>query len=65
MALDLRDYSADRVGRVWTREDHEYLLTALERIDQTCVEVWDRIRRETKEMPKRINEILRVDETDI
>jgi hypothetical protein len=64
MALDLRDYSAERVGRLWTSEDHEYLLTALERIDQTCIAVWDQIRRETKDRPKRIGELLRLDELD-
>ena len=45
MTLELRQYSATKIGQTWTSEDHEFLVTALGRIDQTCIDVWNQIQR--------------------
>jgi hypothetical protein len=64
MALDLRDYSVARIGSIWTKEDHQFLLLSLERIDQTCVNVWAQIRREARGEPKRLDELLGLGEPE-
>lgn len=58
MTLDLRDHSAARIGSIWAQEDHQFLLRSLERIDQTCVDVWAKIRKEVRDAPKCLNEIV-------
>jgi hypothetical protein len=58
MALELSEYSAARIGQIWTSDDHDFLVRTLARIDQTCVDVWNRIRTETREAPKRLDELL-------
>ncbi len=58
MSLDLRTYSEQRIGSVWSNEDHAFLTAALTRIDQTCLEVWEQIRKESKFRPLRLSELI-------
>jgi hypothetical protein len=39
MAVELSEYSAARIGQIWTSDDHDFLVRTLARIDQTCVDV--------------------------
>ena len=61
MTLELREYSAAKKGHIWTSEDHEFLVSTLARIDQTCIDVWNQIRIQTREAPKRLDELLSLD----
>ena len=61
MTLELREYSAASIGKIWTSEDHEFLVSTLARIDQTCIDVWNQIRIQTREAPKRLDEFLSFD----
>ena len=38
------EYSASRVGQVWTDEDHTALLRHLAQVDELCFEIWKRLR---------------------
>ena len=38
------EYSASRVGQIWTDEDHAALLRHLAQVDELCIEVWKRLR---------------------
>jgi hypothetical protein len=61
MIHDLRQFSFTKIGQTWTSEDHQFLLTALERVDQTCIAVWEKIRAERLTAPKRVDELLSLD----
>jgi hypothetical protein len=61
MTFELREYSAAKIGQIWTPDDHEFLVSTLGRIDQTCIDIWNRIRIETREAPKRLDELLSLD----
>ena len=41
MKLEMREYSAAKIGQLWTSGDHQFLVAALDRIDQICVDVWN------------------------
>jgi hypothetical protein len=58
MGVDLRTYSEGKIGSVWCREDHDFLVAALSKIDRTCIEVWERMREELKGQPMRLDELL-------
>jgi len=62
MSLELREYSAAKVGQVWMSDDHQFLLVALARIDQTCIDIWSQIRSEMRAAPKRLDELLSLEE---
>ncbi len=34
------EYSASRVGHLWTNEDHAALLCHLAQVDELCIEIW-------------------------
>ena len=53
--------TATKIGQTSTSEDHEFLVTALRRINQTCIDVWNQIRIETRTAPKRLDELLSID----
>ena len=58
MSIDLRNYSEQKIGLVWTEADHQFLMRALAQMDDVCLQVWDQIRREERQRPKRIDELL-------
>jgi cytochrome P450 len=64
MSIDLRSYSAQKIGATWTEADHQYVLQALARIDDVCMRVWQQIRDEERERPKRIDELLAAGDGD-
>ncbi len=37
------EYSASRVGRIWTNEDHAALVHHLAHVDELCIEIWKRL----------------------
>ena len=37
------EYSASRVGHIWTNEDHAALLRYLAQVDELCIEIWKRL----------------------
>lgn len=41
MTLELRKYAATKIGQTWTLDDHKFLLAALVRTNQTCIDVWN------------------------
>jgi hypothetical protein len=59
--LSCDNTSATKIGQNWTSEDHKFLLTALARIDQICIDVWNQIHIETRTAPKRLDELLSLD----
>lgn len=40
------DFSAARVGKVWTEEDHAALLRHLAQVDELCIAIWKQLRTE-------------------
>jgi hypothetical protein len=44
--LSFLDYSASRVGRTWTEEDHAALLRHLAQVDELCIAIWKYLRKE-------------------
>ncbi len=40
------DYSASRVGQIWTAEDHAALLRHLAQVDELCIAIWKHLRKE-------------------
>lgn len=37
------DYSASRVGQIWTEEDHTALLRHLAQVDELCIAIWQQL----------------------
>ncbi len=37
------EYSASRVGHIWTTEDHAALLRHLAQVDELCIGIWKRL----------------------
>ncbi len=38
------EYSASRVGHIWTDENHAALLRHLAQVDELCIEIWKQLR---------------------